>query len=366
MAKTYLATKQEVQTVSDDVTTINSQINTPSTGIDARVQATEAFGTRITTSEADIVTLEDQMNNPTTGIVKQLLDIDNDINEEDVGIKARIADLEQGGTSVTKFRTHSPSGKYEDGEVVQKNKALYEANSAIDGSSTSVPFVVGAGANSWTPIDQKDPSTPLVFQTSSSGALTVMSPSGDGVYIQSLSNNVSGNSIGFQVDADRGRLTYMTNGVQAEMEPDDMLRVSDADERYAAKPEVEKIQQAHFVLASSTDNSFTDAFTHNGFKFEVRNFMTSITRVKVTKERTENIITIWKSTSGSIVASNTTEFAVINWSGHADTEKMRYINVTVCDKDSNKVLHKYDITTADITNSGNGQDSISIVSQAFA
>ena len=126
------------------------------------------------------------------------------------------------------------------------------------------------------------------------------------------------------------------------------------------------IQQAHFVLGSSTDNQYTDAFTHNGFKFEVRNFMTSATKVRFTKERTENIITIWKSTSGSITASNTTEFGVINWSGHADTESLRYINVTVCDKDSNKVLHKYDITTADIANSGNGQMSISIVSQAFS
>lgn len=235
MGKIYLATKQEVQDVEQSVTTINTQINTADTGIDARVTSLEGNNDKIAQLRTDVDVLDDQINDPVTGLVKAVTDIDNDINEADTGIIARIEDLEQGGTTTIKFRTHSTSGKYEDGEIVQRDNILYKANSVIDGSTTSVPFVVGLGLNTWTPVDQKDPSTPVVFQTSSNGvngALTAIQPSVDGVYIQSLSTNVGGNSIGFQVDADRGRVSYMTNGVQATLESDDMLRLGDADNIY--------------------------------------------------------------------------------------------------------------------------------------
>jgi hypothetical protein len=39
MAKTYLATKTEVQTITTDVATIDQQLNTPTTGIEARITA---------------------------------------------------------------------------------------------------------------------------------------------------------------------------------------------------------------------------------------------------------------------------------------------------------------------------------------
>jgi hypothetical protein len=39
MAKTYLATKTEVQTIATDVATIDQQLNTPTTGIEARITA---------------------------------------------------------------------------------------------------------------------------------------------------------------------------------------------------------------------------------------------------------------------------------------------------------------------------------------
>ncbi len=232
MARTYLSTQEEVLAVEQKVDTANTAINAPDTGLGALNTSVQGLESGATSTNQRVTDLESAVGDEASGLVKAVTDIDNAINEADVGIKARITDLEQGGTTVTKFRTHTPSGKYEDGEVVQKDKALYKANSVIDGSSTPVPFVVGAGVNSWTPLDQKDPSTPLIFQTSSSGALTGMSPSSDGVFIQTLSNNVGGNSIGFQVDADRGRVAYMTNGVQAEIEPDDLLRKVDADSLY--------------------------------------------------------------------------------------------------------------------------------------
>lgn len=232
MTRVYLATKQEVQNVEQSVTTISTQINTADTGIDARVTALETGGSQVIQNTADIAALDTQLNDATTGLVKAVTDLDTQINEAGTGVIARLDDLEQGGTSTTKFRTHSPSGKYEDGEVVQRGKTLYKANTAIDGSSTSVPFVVGLGLNTWTPLDQKDPSTPVVFQADLNGAMTGMQPSGSGVFIHSSSTAVSGNSIGFQVDADRGRISYATDGTQATLEDTDLLRVSDANNLY--------------------------------------------------------------------------------------------------------------------------------------
>lgn len=150
MTKIYIATKQELNDVSDDVTTINQQLNTAVTGIEPRLNAVEGLEPRVTQVENDLDAFELQLNDPTTGIVKQLVDIDTEINETGTGIKARLDDLEQGGTTTTKFRTHIPSGVYEDGEVIQRLGLIYKANGAIDGSVTPVPFVVGVGANTWT------------------------------------------------------------------------------------------------------------------------------------------------------------------------------------------------------------------------
>lgn len=197
MGKKYLATRDEVEAVSSDVTTINTQINTPATGLDARVQATEAYGDRITQAESDIDDLELQVNDPTTGILKQLVDVDTELNEATTGVKARITDLEQGGTSTTKFRTHSPSGVYEDGEVVQRDGVLYKSGSAIDGSVTPVPFVNGTGANQWSPFSSVI-SNPLQLTASdSSGKLVPL-----GVTVAEGQTIASGTAVGTETLAD--------------------------------------------------------------------------------------------------------------------------------------------------------------------
>ncbi len=157
MTKIYLATKQEVTVVKNDLTTLNTQINTPSIGIDARIQNLEGKGLEIDRLRVDVDFIEDQIENPTTGILKMISDIDTEINEADTGIKARLTGLEQGGTVTTKFRVHTPSGKYEDGEIVQRNNLIYKANSAIDGTTTPVPFVEGIAMSQWTKLTQETP-----------------------------------------------------------------------------------------------------------------------------------------------------------------------------------------------------------------
>ena len=229
MAKTYLATKTEVQLVSDDIATINTQINTPTTGFDARVQAAEAYDTRITQSESDIDALVVQVNDPTIGILKQLVDVDTELNEATTGVKARITDLEQGGTSTTKFRTHSPSGVYQDGEVVQRNDIIYKANSAIDGSSTPVPFNVGLGINMWTALDKKDLSSYVAFQDSDAGALTTMQGNDGSLLVQSYSMTAQGNRIDWTFNPDRCRVSYTHTGTQSGMVNDDILRLGDVN-----------------------------------------------------------------------------------------------------------------------------------------
>ena len=267
------------------------------------------------------------------------------------------------GEQVITIRRFDSNSKYKADELVTNgSQALfYRCVTDVDGTVTPIDFKVGIDAGMFEPMDAKELETFIAFRTNTSSPYTIIAPTVEGLFITQI--NAPSDRTYYKFDAARRRISHESDLEPAAITDDDYLTKKDGDSLYSGD---NSIQQAHFVLASSTDSSYTDAFTHNGFKFEVRNFMTSSTKVRFTKERTENIITIWKSTSGSITASNTTEFGVINWSGHADTESLRYINVTVCDKDSNKVLHKYDITTADIANSGNGQMSISIVSQAFA
>ena len=105
MAKTYLATKSEVTAVAGDVTTINTQLNTATTGIDARVTA-----------------------------------------------------LELSGTGAVVFRNYSPTGKYAAGEVVLFGGALFSANSVMDGTVTPIVFNESAAFSDWT---RTGGSTPL-------------------------------------------------------------------------------------------------------------------------------------------------------------------------------------------------------------
>lgn len=158
MTKVYLATKQEVQNVEQSVTTINTQINTADTGIDARVQALEGNNTELFQLRTDVDAVDEQLNDPVTGLVKAVTVLDAQINEEGTGVIARLDDLEQGGTSTTKLRKHSISGKYEDGELVQRARnfgrgevmCIYRANGAIDGSDMAVAFVEGTESGTWT------------------------------------------------------------------------------------------------------------------------------------------------------------------------------------------------------------------------
>lgn len=164
MAKTYLATKSEVQAVQADVQTVSTQINTATTGIEPRLQAVETNQSQVTQNTSDIAALDLQLNDATTGLVKAVTDLDTQINEAGTGVIARLDDLEQGGTATMKFRTHSPSGVYEDGEVVQKDGSLYKANSAIDGSSTAVPFARGTAGATWRAFFP-DTKAALVFES---------------------------------------------------------------------------------------------------------------------------------------------------------------------------------------------------------
>ena len=195
--------------------------------LDARVQATEAYETRITQAESDIDGLDTQINDPTVGIVKQLVDVDTELNEATTGVKARITDLEQGGTSTTKFRIHSPSGVYEDGEVVQLNDIIYKANSIIDGSVTPVPFAVGNGVNMWTALDKKDPTSQVAFQDSDTGSVTVMQGLGGSMLLQSFSTTIPSNRIDWTFNPDRCRVSYTHSGNQSALADNDVLRLGD-------------------------------------------------------------------------------------------------------------------------------------------
>jgi hypothetical protein len=96
VAKTYLATKQEVQDVEQSITVLNTQINTATTGIGDRVTELETNNTELAQLRVDVDTVDSQINDPITGLVKAVTDIDTQINEADTGVIARLDDLEQG------------------------------------------------------------------------------------------------------------------------------------------------------------------------------------------------------------------------------------------------------------------------------
>lgn len=224
MTKTYLATKQEVITVEQQVQTVQSQISTPATGIDARVTTLENNTGVIVQLRTEVDALDDQVNNVSTGILKQIIDVDTEINEAGVGIKARLDDLEQGGTSTTKFRTHSPSGVYGDGEVVQKNGIVYKANGVIDGSTTPIPLVVGTVPNTWTALDKKDPTTAVLFQKAPDQANIAIDADDNGLLLGATLDN---KTTVVEINADRGRLSYGSSGTQDTLGASDLLRLSD-------------------------------------------------------------------------------------------------------------------------------------------
>lgn len=149
--KIYQTNKTQFDLLSGDVSQISSQINTPVTGILSRLSEVENFEERIGDLEIEVGDLSEQINDPVTGLIKRTDDLYSEIYTSETGILDRVTELEQGGTTTMKFRTHSPSGVYGDGEIVQLSGALYKANSVIDGSVTPVPFVIGLTENTWSP-----------------------------------------------------------------------------------------------------------------------------------------------------------------------------------------------------------------------
>ena len=142
MAKTYLATQAEVSAVEQKADTANTAINATDTGLAALDTKIDGLVTKTDTADTKVTALEVTVGDDTSGLVKAVNDLDASINAAG-GIDERVTDLEVGGTTTMKFRTHSTSGVYEDGEVVQRTGLLYKANGVIDGSVTPVPFVEG-------------------------------------------------------------------------------------------------------------------------------------------------------------------------------------------------------------------------------
>ncbi len=218
----------------------------------------EQVETRTTQAEDDVGSLDTQLNNPTTGIAKQLLDIDNDINEADVGIKARIADLEQGGTSTTKFRQHSQNGVYEDGEAVEKDGVIYKANSDIDGSSTPVPLVTGTGVNTWTALDGKAYKTTSYYQQDNNSSTNFITPATDGLLLVSQAKT-SDRLMGIAIDSTRGRVSLEHSGSaeKAILENSDFTTKGDNDSLYIKNP-----VEADTEDLGSINNFFKDAYVN--------------------------------------------------------------------------------------------------------
>ena len=162
MAKTYLATQAEVSAVEQKADTANTAINATDTGLAALNTATGELVTKTDSTDAKVATLEATVGDDTSGLVKAVNGLDTQINEAGTGIVARVEDLEQGGTTTIKFRTHSASGVYDDGEVVQKGGSLYRSNSSIDGSSTAIPFATGTTGATWAPVSLHNPEQDIV------------------------------------------------------------------------------------------------------------------------------------------------------------------------------------------------------------
>lgn len=223
MSKTYLATKSDVQTIETNVQNINTQINTPGTGLEARVQGVENKSSEIDQAKTDIQALDEQLNNETTGLVKAVTDLDNQINEADTGVIARLEDLEQGGTSTMKFRAHTPSGVYEDGEVVQLNGSLWKANSAIDGSTTPVPFAVGTTGQTWSPTSVHNFRSPVTV-VASNNVQGKFDTGATGVAISSVLGN---NGFGALFDYSRKRISIAASSAPSDPSSTDLIMLGD-------------------------------------------------------------------------------------------------------------------------------------------
>lgn len=95
MSKIYLASQTALQSVAGDVSTIQQQISTPTTGILARLASTETQANGIVTTNQNLAAVSDQINNATTGLVKKVSDITTELNASVTGVKPRLSKLEQ-------------------------------------------------------------------------------------------------------------------------------------------------------------------------------------------------------------------------------------------------------------------------------
>jgi hypothetical protein len=153
MAKTYLATKSEVTAVAGDVETINTQINTATTGVVARVTALEGNNTELAALRTDVDAVDAQLNTPASGLVAALGALDNQVNQVTTGLAPRVTALEalsgaSGGPSVgdSKFsyKTADHDGWYVlNGRNVSTLSVTAQASAATLGWTTTIPNTQG-------------------------------------------------------------------------------------------------------------------------------------------------------------------------------------------------------------------------------
>ena len=297
-----VALKPEVEAVA----TTAADTNTALGQLDTRVQATEGFETRIDQLETDTGALDTAINDPSTGLVKQLSDVDAEINTADTGIKARLDDLEQGGVSTTKFRVHTPSGSYEAGEIVLVGRSQYRANNAMDGSTTPIPFVVGSGANQWQPVSVHNEEIDLIVEYSNS-RMTI-NP-------QVLTSSNGPNMTGLVLDPVRKRVSVGVSGsgAQSDLATNDLVIYGDvvsysAKKAYASNPSESMVAMidTNGHLSYNANITETEVNYLNGVTSNIQNQLDDKVEQYWATDPNENRVAVVRS-AGNLGYSSITE-----------------------------------------------------------
>lgn len=285
MAKTYLVTKTDFDSAigADDTAGLRGRIATNETAvgndtsglvkktndIESSVGATAAEGLRKKTADLEAtVGLDDTSGlrkdmidvkadigaDNTTGLRKRSADLEATVGTDDTkGLRKRVIDLEDGGVATMKYRTHSASDVYEEGEVVQKDGSLYESNSAIDGSVTPVAFVEGVNNDQWTLVGKKPDNHPILIENGSYKT-DILNQSNYGLLVSSMVD-VDGSPQGGTLlfDNARGAVTFnkvgSVNNVKSQQ---DLITKADGDTLYQAKS-----------LATTAELNYLDGVTSN-------------------------------------------------------------------------------------------------------
>lgn len=263
-----VALKPEVEAVA----TTAADTNTALGQLDTRVQATEGFETRIDQLETDTGALDTAINDPSTGLVKQLSDVDAEINTADTGIKARLDDLEQGGVNTTKFRVHTPSGSYESGEIVLLGRSQYRANNAMDGSTTPIPFVVGSGANQWQPVSVHNKEIEVELDNG-----TIQTKLAHGGLVSN--NATDAVLIGLDSTRKRASIALVGDTNQAALQDTDIITKGDADDIYQPKGNESK---AFGYNSDTSSDSYDDIAVLGNLTVKARYHSTEAATVRVT------------------------------------------------------------------------------------